>query len=435
VSQLQQDKPQDHLRVTGNKRIEGEVNVSVFKHSAIPIMAASLLTNGIVTLYDIPRLKDTTSITKIMRQSYGSRIRHTENSMIIDNSNLDRNDVFDYEIASIVHGTVYLIPSALMRFGRAKLYEPGGCKIGNAPGGKRPIEHMIDVMKRFGAELNGNEILLEKPEPTEIDVSNYQGFRTSGATKTGIICGSATEGTTRLKNCYMAQEVIDLIKFMKASGVDISYNEKCVTIKGREDLKDANFRVSKDLIEIITFISAAATTRGNVRINADLDYVRLGLDSEFKYLSEMGFEFSPESGSFSVKVPERIKPINAIFDHPGAYTDNQPLFAAMLLHADGESTIEDRIWYSRFCYKEGFQKLGASISQEGNKVTIIPPKRFVPNMTLEAPDLRAASAYLVSALSVDGETRITNYHHLERGYQDLVEKLNSLGSDITEVLA
>jgi UDP-N-acetylglucosamine 1-carboxyvinyltransferase len=233
----------------------------------------------------------------------------------------------------------------------------------------------------------------------------------------------------------VADEVVDLVKYLQHCGADITRDRSKIIINGPNRLEDAELTLQKDLTEIMTFMCASAVTKSDLTLKIDPDKIERGMKTELRYLEGMGMVFEPDNKNYCIHPPRHIKAANIVFKpFEGPYSDNNPLYAAALVKADGPSTIEDRVWTGRYKYADGFGKLGVKTNQKNNKLKIYPCKCMLPNKTLASADLRCAAAYVLAALDVNGPTNITNCDHLERGYEDLPGKLRSLGAEIYEVV-
>ena len=259
----------------------------------------------------------------------------------------------------------------------------------------------------------------------------------SGSTKAAIIAAVGAKGQTVIRNPYRAAEVLDLINFLKCIGASILVGEEGFTISGGQQVKGGRHRLQPDLLEIVTFIVAAAVTRSRIVIRGfSPQDIQKWLRREFDLFERVGIKFEFDEGSLTVNPPDRLRPASAVVDpHCGMYSDSHPLMSAMLSLASGKSRIEERVWKKRFHYVPELRKLGPKIAVNGSIVHIEGVKVLRPNQCLVAHDVRAAACLLLAALAAPGKTFMRNAEHLHRGYENLVGKLKSLGADIVEIEA
>ena len=360
-----------------------------------------------------------------------------------------RDQPLDPMLVSQIHGAAYLIPGLLARFGRVELPPTGGCQIGDQPAGRRPVEQYLKVLNRFGARgniSNDGSLVLVADQLTgcEIDLRDFvanlellSGPKYSGATKTAILAAAAAKGTTRLHYPYPKPDVTELIRVLSTMGWSILQPDPTqVIIEGRPDRGDpraVEHSLMSDLIEVVTWVTAAVATGGSIRLSGLTGpAVAAGLATEIALAREMGLRWEPDGPNAVVVGPTPPKhPANVTVASRGFYSDNQPFLALLASMAPGTSYIRETVWKNRFDYVAELNRLGTRIDVRGDTACITghhPPSHAAKSLT--ATDLRGAAALSLAALRPSGTTRLFGIHHLRRGYQDLLGDLRSLGAHI-----
>jgi UDP-N-acetylglucosamine 1-carboxyvinyltransferase len=433
--------------VEGGRRIDGIVEVQGFKHSLVTVVAAACAARAPLIVANYPRLAETDTLGELLALA-GASVSLSERTLEVDASGL-RHGELDMRVAERIHGSVYLIPGLLGRFGRVRLPLSGGCQIGDAPGGRRPFEHYLTVLEKFGAEVvedhAGVSVVAERLTGSDIDLLDYtrdHRLRTgplySGASKMALLAAAVAHGPSRLCNLYPKPDVSDLVQVLGEFGADIQpQGEGDVLIEGRgpEALtRPVRHTLLADLIEIVTWVCAGAllASRELVIRGPRIAAACAALQPELSALERMGVSVRLAHDELTVSPAENLIPCDLLVTSPGIYSDSQPFFALLATTASGRSTITETVWGNRFGYADGLRSLGARIARDGPRITIDgpdPPR--LADRTVLAGDVRGAAALLLAALMVDGRTRIDGVEHLARGYQDLGGVLRSLGAEIS----
>lgn len=442
----------DSVLVNGNSKLGGCIATSGYKHAVIPIIALAPILEGTMVLKNIPDIADVNILLEIFnRLDISCSFRN--NTIVISSSlnNKNRNINLCPDLCSRVHGTLYLLPSLLARYGSIVLPCTGGCPIaGKAFHGKRPVQHVIKVLKLFGAKValdtDGSILgICDKFHSCIIDIMDFSdkkdrlaGKYVSGSTKMAIMAAAAVKGNqpTIIKNPYLKPEILELLNFLKDAGVAVKWTSKYIEISSNGFINSADFTVMSDLLEVGTFLSIAALHRVNLKIYGhhltqifDTEGGRSDIGTE--YLHEMGLEIKLANDHITVSNRHTPKPLSMIATSQGLSTDLQPLYALVLTKClRGVSEIEDEVWAERFHYIEGLNLLGCYIKRKKSKCVIYPSAPSVPNQNLWAPDLRAAATFIIAATLIDGNTIIHNVSHLQRGYEGLIDKLIKIGASI-----
>lgn len=409
--------------VNGPCRLEGEVTISGAKNAAVAILPATLLVNGKCHLENVPNISDIRALTTIL-ESLGSKIEYiSEHEMIIDNSEIHTTTA-PYDLTSKFRASYYLLGALLGRFGTAQISLPGGCNIG-----ARPIDQHIKAFECLGAEVEvkrGNVYASAKKmtaAPIFFDVV------TVGGTINAILAAALAEGTTVIENCAKEPHIVDVANFLNSVGAHIKgAGTDVIKVTGVSALKQtSSYAVIPDQIEAGTFMVAAAATKGDVVIK---NCIPKHMEPITAKLIESGAEVIETEDTIRVKMNKAPKPINIkTLPYPGFPTDMQPQFGAYLTLANGSSLIVESIWESRFLYTAELVKMGANISYHDRTAMFTGVKELFGS-PVKAVDLRAGAAMIIAGLIAHGKTEIYDIHHIDRGYENIVDKFKSLGADI-----
>lgn len=432
----------NELIIEGKKKLSGLVSISGFKHALVPILAAGVFVKDELILENIPEIEDSKVLIQILTE-LGANIIQSKNNLIVRAFDINNRPISNH-LMSKTHGTIYLIPCLLGKFGEIDLGFSGGCQIGDQNHlGLRPTHHILNVLELFGANFEISEGRIKgkckRFKAAQINISNYwtdkrftSGPLASGATKTALLAASTALGTTIIENPYLKKDVSELIEFLKEAGVQIEIENKAIIVEGRHSLNGGHYKIIPDLIEIITFIACAIHLKSPLLLKiASKNKVCQGLRAEFELLERMGIEFEWENETLMVSPPDQLRSLNLEVSPVGIYSDSHPFFTLMLMSADNPSRITEKVWKDRFFYAQQLNRLGAELKIRQGVLDISPKRPFRKNLTLECCDLRSAAVLLLAALDIDGVTVLKDVEHLNRGYENIVGKLQSLGAHIT----
>ena len=436
------------LCVHGGRKLEGRVAVAGFKHSLVTAVAGASIADAPLVIRNCPTIVEV-DVLACLLTSLGATATRTSTTLTIDASTITRRDL-DPALAGAIHGSVYLAPALLSRFGEATLLVEGGCQIGDGSAGRRPHEQYVSVLERFGGRLaavdaSGLRISASRLRGCDIDLLDYTadpsqrtGPLYSGACKMAILAAAIAEGTSVLSNLYPKPDVGDLVTVIAALGADVEHDGELLIIRGKGAGtldQAAKHDLIPDLIEIVTWITAGALVGSRLLITApQLARAHAAMGPELRVLGEMGIVTELRGDELRVAPAERIRSVNLVVTSPGIYSDSHPFFSLLATHAVGTSTIAETVWANRFGYVDGLNALGASLAYSDGHVSIEggrPP--LVAGQRVHAPDLRAAAVLVLAALEVDGDTVVTGTDHLGRGYADLPRVLRALGADVNPV--
>ena len=417
----------DKLIITGGVALEGEVRISGAKNAALPILAATLLPSGQVTVGNVPHLQDVTTTNELLGRMGVSVTIDEKLRVGVDPTTL-RDCVAPYELVKTMRASILVLGPLLARFGHADVSLPGGCAIG-----ARPVNIHVEGLRQMGADIRiENGFIRAK-------ASRLRGARivldtvTVTGTENLLMAATLAEGTTVLENAAREPEVVDLAQFLIAMGANIrGAGTDTITIEGVEKLNGGvHYDVMPDRIEAGTYLCAAAITGGRVRVR---DVRADHLDAVLAKFREAGLLVT--TGEDWIEVDARGRRLKCVdlrtAPYPAFPTDMQAQFAALNTVGEGVGTIVETIFENRFMHMLEMRRLGADIRIEGNTAIM----RGVAKLTaapVMATDLRASASLVLVALVAEGETHIERIYHIDRGYERIEEKMRALGAQIRRV--
>jgi UDP-N-acetylglucosamine 1-carboxyvinyltransferase len=417
----------DKLIITGGVALEGEVRISGAKNAALPILAATLLPSGQVTVGNVPHLQDVTTTNELLGRMGVSVTIDEKLRVGVDPTTL-RDCVAPYELVKTMRASILVLGPLLARFGRADVSLPGGCAIG-----ARPVNIHVEGLRQMGADIRIENGFIRA------QASRLRGARivldtvTVTGTENLLMAATLAEGTTVLENAAREPEVVDLAQFLIAMGAKIrGAGTDTITIEGVEKLNGGvHYNVMPDRIEAGTYLCAAAITGGRVRVR---DVRADHLDAVLAKFREAGMLVT--TGEDWIEVDARGRRLKSVdlrtAPYPAFPTDMQAQFAALNTVGEGVGTIVETIFENRFMHMLEMRRLGADIRIEGNTAIM----RGVAKLTaapVMATDLRASASLVLAALVAEGETHIERIYHIDRGYERIEEKLRALGAQIRRV--
>ena len=419
----------DKIIVTGGKKLSGEVRISGAKNSVLPIIVATLLAEGRCVLEDVPRLADV-NIIKDVLVSLGSDITFTENTMVADGAPVNKVQA-PVEYIKKMRASVLIMGPLLARFGRAVLSLPGGCAIG-----ARPIDLHLKGLEALGAsiQIHDDEVVAEVPGGRLKGANIFLRVPSVGATENLMMAASLADGVTIIENAAEEPEIVDLANFLNEMGAKVrGAGTGTLRITGVEHLHGANHTIIPDRIEAGSYLLAGAITGSTVRVtNCIADHLRPVLDK----IVESGVKVEIDDLAHTVTVHGHdgvIRPVDIkTLPYPGFPTDMQSQFMAYLTLCKGSCQVTETIFENRFMHVDELRKLGADIKTEG-RTAFITGVVGLHGADVRATDLRAGAALIIAALAAEGKTTIRDLYHLDRGYEDLIGKFQSLGADIVRV--
>ena len=412
----------EKLVITGGKMLHGTIKISGAKNAAVAIIPAVILSDGVCVLENIPDIEDVNIIDETLCKM-GASVKHIDKtSLEIDPAGI-KKPVADYDLVRHMRASSYLMGALLGKYLRADVALPGGCDFGVRPvdqhlkgfgilGAAHTIEN--DTIKVRADKLVGNHIYL--------DVVSV------GATVNIMLAAVKAEGRTTIENAAKEPHIVDLANFLNSMGADVrGAGTDVIKINGVKKLRGTTYSIIPDQIEAGTYMAAVCSAGGDVTIQ---NVIPKHLESITAKLREMGVTIEEFDDYVRVVSNGKLKRCNVTtMPHPGFPTDMQPQITALLAKANGTSIVNEAVWDYRFRYVTELQRMGADIVVDGS-LAIVNGKESLTGVPVKATDLRAGAAMIVAALGAKGTTQIEDIRHIQRGYEDVVGKLSSVGADI-----
>ena len=423
----------DKFRIRGGKPLHGTVQIAGAKNSALPLMAAALLTREPVTLHNIPQVRDIVTMAKLLA-FMSARVSTTgipASTYMIESETMN-DAVAPYELVKTMRASILTLGPAIARSGVSRVSLPGGCAIG-----ARPVDLHLAALEKMGAEI--------LTEHGYIQARVRNGGRLKGAhivfekiTVTGtenvLMAATLADGVTTLENCAREPEITDLIHLLRKMGADIQGDDTAtLKIRGVERLRGATHSIVPDRIEAGTFLIAGAITNGDLTITS---CTPTHLGAVIAKLESAGVPVEiVDATTMRVHGRKRLVAADVITEeYPGFATDIQAQYMALATQAEGTSVITETIFENRFLHASEMMRMGANISIDGRRAVVRGPTQL-SGTTVQASDLRASAGLVLAALVASGETIIDRVYHIDRGYEYIVEKLSTVGADIERVHA
>lgn len=408
--------------INGGKKLNGEINISGAKNSAVALIPASILCDEEVVITNVPNISDVDALEEILLYLNAKIVRANDNQVMISSENVINKPIDDV-MAKRLRASYYFMGALLGKYKHVEMSFPGGCSIG-----KRPIDLHLKGFKALGARVLGDDenIILDADElkGTTIDLD----FASVGATINIMFAAVKAKGTTIIKNAAKEPEIINVADFLNEMGANIKgAGTATIIIEGVNKLHSCEHYVIPDRIEAGTYIIIAAACGKKVTIK---NIIPEHINSLLKKLKEMNIKMEVKENEITVFESNEIKPVYIKTEvYPGFPTDLQQVLASLLIKSYGKSIIEETIWENRFLNLYEIEKMGAKITVN-DKVATIEGPTILKASEVNATDLRAGAGLVVAALETDGITTINNADYILRGYENIVEKLNNLGADV-----
>ncbi len=414
----------DKIIVEGGRKLKGEVRISGAKNAALPILIASLLTDGINTFSNVPQLQDIHS-TALLLENLGARVETQAGTVRIDAGGPIQYEA-EYDLVRKMRASVLVLGPLVARLGKARVSLPGGCAIG-----ARPINLHLKGLAALGASIELTHGYVEASAPRLKGADIYFDVVTVTGTENLMMAASLAQGTTVLRNAACEPEIVALADTLIKMGADIQgAGTSVVTINGVSSLKAVEATIIPDRIEAGTFLMAAVLTKGNITLfNTEPDHLGALIDK----LRLTGAEIDIDGNSIHIK---NAGPINSVDiktqPYPGFPTDMQAQFMVLMSIANGTSMISETIFENRFIHVSELRRMGADIQVSGNSAIV----KGVPHLSaaqVMATDLRASASLILAGLVAEGTTQVNRVYHLDRGYESLEKKFAALGAAIQRV--
>jgi UDP-N-acetylglucosamine 1-carboxyvinyltransferase len=416
----------DKLIINGGTTLSGDVRISGAKNAALPILAATLLAETPITVGNIPHLHDITTTMELLGQM-GVRLLVDEKMRIEADASEIVNPVAPYDLVKTMRASVLVLGPLLARCGRADVSLPGGCAIGS-----RPVDLHIRGLEAMGAEIRVENGYIRARAKRLQGVRLVMDIVTVTGTENLMMAATLADGVTVIENAAREPEVVDLANCLNAMGAKIrGAGSSTIEIEGVDRLHGVEYRVLPDRIETGTFLVAGAMSRGRVRTR-DTDPSLL--DAVLAKLREAGAEITTGEDWIELDMKgERPRAVNIhTAPYPAFPTDMQAQFTALNAVAEGVGTITETVFENRFMHVQELQRMGANIKLEGNTAICTGVGRLT-GAPVMATDLRASASLVLAGVVAEGETVVDRIYHVDRGYQNIEEKLRGLGADIRRV--
>ena len=410
------------IEITGGNTLTGTIRVSGAKNSSVALIPAAILSDGAVTICNVPEITDTDALAEIL-DFLGAKVSRASESILIE-SNTIENKAIPEEISSKLRASYYFMGALLGKYKHVEMYFPGGCSIG-----ARPINLHLKGFEALGAKVTeeDNKYIIDANELNGANI--YLDFASVGATINIMLAAVKAKGVTMIENAAKEPEIVNVATFLNNMGARVSgAGTSVIRIEGVDDLNGCFHEVIPDRIEAGTYTVMAALVGKQLKID---NIIPKHLEALTSKLIEMGVKIETGTDYFVITKPDGYKPVNVktqVF--PGFPTDLQQPFTILLSQCSGVSHLEETIYENRFMHIPELEKMGANIKVlDKTNIEVTGPSKLIGN-EVTATDLRAGAAMILAALVAEGTTTIHNIKHILRGYEDIVEKLTSVGAKI-----
>lgn len=410
----------EKILVRGGARLCGQTYISGMKNSALPVIFATLLIEDECVIHNVPRVSDIENAIKILVKMGATAYFASEHTLII-NCKAVKGNPSEHSLISKMRASSYLMGAMLARFGECKIPLPGGCNFG-----KRPIDTHLMGFSMLGADCYEGEELISLKSTKTLKSGKIPLDKISvGATINMVLASVFLEGETEIHNVAREPHVDDLISFLNNAGANIKRSGEKIVVKGVKKLHGCEYRIFPDMIEALTFMTYLGATGGEILLvgteNSHLEYVN-------RIFLGMNFDIKSYKNRLYVKSNEIFGTSVTTAPYPFFPTDLHSQFAAMLCYANGGGSVREDVFPNRFAYINELKKMGAKIKLSGNRVDV--SQGELNGASLDATDLRAGAALICASLGASGESTINNVNYIVRGYENVVEKVASLGGKI-----
>jgi UDP-N-acetylglucosamine 1-carboxyvinyltransferase len=410
-----------HIVIEGNHQLNGDIKIKGAKNAVLKQMVLPLLASGKYEINNVPNITDVTYMREVL--SYLGIKSSFENSTLIIDSPEDIGIETPYELVQKMRASIVILGPLLARKGKAMIAFPGGDQLG-----PRPVQMHLDALEKMGANFHLEHGVLIGETDGLKGVEINLPYASVGATENTLLAAVLAEGKTVIENAAREPEIVDIVKMLKNMGAQISGEGTSeITIEGVTSLNPTNHDVVGDRVVAGTFIAALASTSGSgsiIGINAST------LPMEIKKFQEIGMNINIEENSLTVESTNKFSAIElSTLPFPGVATDLQPIFGAALLKAEGTSIITENVYDQRFQWIPEVQRMGSNI-QTGWQHAMIKGVKSLSGAPVNSTDIRTGASLIVAALQAEGESQITGVDHIDRGYEDIVSSLDSIGAVI-----
>ena len=414
----------EKLIIRGSNRLYGDIKISGMKNSALPVIFGTIVANDVCTIKNLPDISDISLALETL-EMIGASVRFIDTSTVMIDTRGVKMKSPPLEHVSKMRASIYLLGAMLGRFGKAEVGYPGGCDFG-----LRPINLHIKGFETLGARITFSTAAMIEGETPDGLTGNFVYFDIAsvGATINIMLAAVFAKGTTVIENAAREPHIVDMACFLNACGANISgAGTSMIRIKGVESLHGCTYELAPDMIEAGTYMVAAAATGGRICVH---NVVPKHMESVSTKLREIGIPVEISNNTITVCGIDSFRGTEIRTNpYPGFPTDMHPQFSALLALSKGMSTVSEGIYSGRFKYVTELNKMGANIEVIDNAALINGVEKL-HGAEVKATDLRAGACLVIAALAAEGITTISNIEYIDRGYENLVEKLRSLGADI-----
>ena len=414
----------DYFRIRGGTPLQGRIPISGAKNAALPILAATLLTDKVSTLLNVPHLNDITTMVELLG-ALGADVAMDESMALKVSAAQLNNQRAPYALVKTMRASILVMGPLLARFGKAEVSFPGGCAIGS-----RPVDLHLKGCEAMGAHIDVRDGYIVATTDNGLKGCDFTfDTVTVGGTENLLMAAVLAEGRSVLRNAAREPEITDLVAFLRGMGADIEGDDtSTLVINGVSQLGASHYSVMPDRIEAGTFLVAAAATRGCITVeNANAEHLGIVL----KKLRDAGVNIVVEGDSITADMTEgQLTAVDlTTAPYPGFPTDMQAQFTAMNVVAEGVGRITETIFENRLMQAHEMSRMGANITVDGHSV-FIRGKSSIDGAPVMASDLRASASLVIAGLAAKGETHVDRIYHIDRGYERIEEKLQAVGADI-----
>ena len=404
----------------------GEVTISGAKNAAVAIIPAALLVDGVCRIENIPQISDVTLLFSILEE-LGANVRVLNRHTVEIDSRHVHSTTPSFDLVRRIRASYYLLGALLGRFGKATVAMPGGCNFG-----VRPIDQHVKGFRAMGAEVTeGNLVQAVAKGGRLTGAPVYLDMVSVGATMNIMMAAALADGTTTIENAAKEPHIVDLANFLNSMGADIKgAGTDTIRIFGVDRLHGGSYAIIPDQIEAGTYMAAVAACGGQVLVRG---IIPKHMDCITAKLQEMGVQVEEQDDTLLVRRSGKLHRANVkTLPYPGFPTDMQPQITVALCLAEGTSMVTEGVWDNRYRYVGELTRMGAQIRVEGRSA-VVEGVEHLNAASVQAYDLRAGAAMVIAALAAEGTSEVSNVHYIERGYEDIIEKLRSIGAQIESV--
>lgn len=412
--------------INGGKKLHGEIDISGAKNAAVAIIPAAILAEDICRIENVPDIRDVQVMVKILIEM-GASVRYINSNTLEIDTRYINSYVIPYEMTKYSRSSYYLLGALLGRCNHAKVAMPGGCNFG----GVRPIDFHLKGFAKLGAAITNDNGMIDAQAETLTGNVIYFDKVSVGATVNIMLASVKARGLTVIENAAKEPHIVDLANFLNLMGANVTgAGTDVIKIRGVKSLHGCSYSIIPDQIEAGTYMVAAAAAKGDILIK---NVIPKHLESITAKLRECGVDVIEYDDSIRIVSENRCGSCKVTaMPHPGFPTDMQPQMTTFLAISEGTSIVTDGVWDNRFKYVDQLSRMGATIQIEG-KAAIITGVPLLHGAPVRADDLRAGAAMLIAGICADGQTIVENIGQIERGYENIVEKLRGIGADISKV--